>query len=426
VTQSKEIWETVLGIIQIEVNRANFNTWFKDTEGVRFENGRFTIRVPNTFVLEYLQKSQRSLIEKILSSFLKESISADFEVRPGLRSPVAPSIGLNPRYTFENFVVGSSNRLAQAATMKVIQDLGKVYNPLFIYGETGVGKTHLIQAAGNLAAKNNYQVLYTTGERFTNEFISSLKEGTADEFRYRYRNADVLLVDDIQFIAGKEQTQESFFHTFNELHDARGQIVLTSNQTPKEMSLIEEKLRSRLEWGLVVDIKPPDLETRMAILESKSKDAGLELIPEVIEMIARQAKRNIRELEGYLNRVIALARLMRSEATTELAEEALRDITNPPQNSLAQPKFIISTVAQNFGLDDEELTSKKRDKKIALAREVAIYLLKETGSYSLANIGEFFGNRSPSTISHAYQKIEQAIDDDAALKRRIEAIRSKL
>lgn len=426
VIQAKEIWETALGIIQIEVNRANFHTWFRNTEGLSLESGLFTIRVPNTFVLEYLAKSQRSLIEKVLSGLLNESVSVHFEISPDLKGPPVPSVGLNPAYTFENFVVGNSNCLAQAAAMKVAQDPGQVYNPLFIYGETGLGKTHLIQALGNMASGNNSHVLYTTGERFTNDFVASLREGKADGFRSRYRNTDVLLVDDIQFIAGKEQTEESFFHTFNELRDARRQIVLTSNLPPREIPLIEEKLRSRLEWGLIVDIKPPDIDTRMAILDVKSRESGLNLIPEVIEMIARQAKRNVRELEGYLNRVIAFARLMRSEATTKLAEEALRDIATPPTKALSQPKFIIGTVAQSFGLSDDELTGKKRDKKIALAREVAIYLLKEEGSYSLTDIGELLGNRSPSTVSHAWRKIDQALSDDPSLKRRVETIRSKL
>jgi chromosomal replication initiator protein len=435
------IWETVLGELELQVSRPNYRTWLEKTTGVSLEDDTFIIGVPNAFVAEYLDKNQRSLIEKTLNSVLHRDIRAVFTVathdRPAresasggverLAEPVpakmVPTLRLSPAYTFDNFIEGNSNRMARAAALEVARNPGKSYNPLFIYGGVGLGKTHLLQAIGHFTRTAGCRVLYASGEEFTNEFVSAIQAKAMPEFRLKYRSTDILLIDDVQFLGGKEQTEECFFHTFNELHDSGRQIVLTADSCPKAMPHLAERLRSRFEWGLAVDIRMPDTLTRRTILESKAKRDGVEVGQDVLDVLAEQVRSNIRELEGSLNRVLAYARLLRAELTPELAEAALKDIGGKKNDTAPNsPAAVIEAVAANFQLEAADILGRKRDKEIALAREVAMYLLRKQANYSLSEIGREVGGRHPSTVSHAYEKIENAVSASPYLKRKVREI----
>jgi len=435
---AQDIWEAALGELQLQVNKPNYQTWFSGSKGLTCQGDRFVISVSNAFVAEYLEKNQRSLIEKTLIGLTGRNINVSFSVTsatPGpleihparADTPLAEDMGLNDKYTFDSFIVGGCNRLAYAAALGVAQNPGKSYNPLFIYGGPGLGKTHLLQSIGSAARANNARVLYVSAEQFTNDFINAIRERKTEEFRNKYRSVDVLLVDDIQFISGKTQTEESFFHTFNELHNSNRQIIIASDRPPKSMPLIEDRLRSRFEWGLTVDIQPPELETRMAILQAKAEQAGAPAPPDVLEYIARQIKRNIRELEGGLNRVIAYARLLRAETSAELAARALSDIAGPASGAInmAQPA-LIDTVAGDFNLTPEDLIGRRRDKEVAQARQVAMYLLKKQNNCSLAEIGSILGGRNPSTVSHACEKIATGIQASPILRRKVQRLQKKI
>jgi len=437
---AQEIWEAALGELQLQINNPNYQTWLQGTEGIEFRDGHFYIGTPNTFVAEYLEKNQRSLIEKTLIGLIKSHVTAHFQVSSIQPEPTdgyayreTPQAidshisAFNPKYTFDSFVVGSSNQLAYAAAQAAAQNPGEGYNPLFIYGGSGLGKTHLLQAIGHSLQAKNASVLYVSGEQFTNEFIDAIRHKRAEEFRNKYRNVDALMVDDIQFISGKEQTEESFFHTFNELHNSNRQIVVTSDKLPQSMPGMEERLRSRFEWGLTVDIQPPDLETRLAILQAKAEQSDTEIALDVLELVARQARRNIRELEGSLNRIIAYAKLLRSQITREVATKALININgkNEPCGQESHIK-LLNAVADCFQLDPETIIGPRRDKEVALARQVSMYLLKQQDGYSLSEIGRLIGGRTPSTVSHACEKIEQDIENSPVLKRKVMDIQSSL
>ena len=434
------IWETVLGELELQVSRPNYRTWLEKTTGISFADDSFIIGVPNAFVAEYLDKNQRSLIEKTLASVLhremravfsaaakdrqKES-AADGKTRP---SEIVPAksvsmLRLAPTYTFDNFVEGDSNRMARAAALEVARNPGKFYNPLFIYGGVGLGKTHLLQAVGHFTRSAGCRVLYASGEGFTNEFVGAIQGHAMPEFRLKYRSTDVLLIDDVQFLSGKEQTEECFFHTFNELHNSGRQIVLTADSCPKAMPHLAERLRSRFEWGLAVDIRTPDTLTRRAILETKAKRDGIEIGEDVLDLLAEEVRSNIRELEGSLNRVLAYARLLRAELTPELAQSALKDVGGKkPETGQNTPAMVISAVAANFRLEAADILGRKRDKEIALAREVAMYLLRKQTGFSLSEIGREIGGRNPSTVSHACDKIENAVNESPYLKRKVREI----
>ncbi|UCG54274.1 MAG: chromosomal replication initiator protein DnaA [Dehalococcoidia bacterium] len=435
---AQNIWETALGELQIQVNKPNFQTWFSGSRGLTYEGDQFVIGVSNTFIAEYLEKNQRSLIEKTLIGLTGRNINVFFSVTSTNQEiaknstndagvPLLKDSGLNNKYTFDSFIVGSCNRLAYAAALGVAQNPGQSYNPLFIYGGPGLGKTHLLQSIGNMARANNEAVLYASGEQFTNDFINAIRQQRMDEFRHRYRNVDVLLIDDIQFISGKEQTEESFFHTFNDLHNSNRQIIIASDRPPKSMPLIENRLRSRFGWGLIVDIQPPGLETRLAILQAKTDQFGTDTPPDVLEYIARQIKRNIRELEGGLNRVIAYARLLRAQASTELAAKALTDIASLKSSVSCsiQPAFL-NTIASDFNLTPEDLIGRRRDKEIVQARQVAMYLLKKQNKCSLGEIGSLLGGRNPSTVIHACEKVAHDIQANPILKRKVQRIQKKI
>ncbi|MFH0942386.1 MAG: chromosomal replication initiator protein DnaA, partial [Chloroflexota bacterium] len=414
VRSAPEIWEAALGELQLQVSKSNYRTWLGKTVGLTYQDNQFIVGVPNTFVAEYLDKNQRSLIEKTLIGLTRGDTRVTFQVngwhhepesytgRDDAASAIPASVPrFNPRYTFNSFVVGSSNRMAYAAAQGVAESPGHSYNPLFIYGGPGLGKTHLLQAAGQAAVTGHTQVLCVSAEQFTNEFINAIQHRKTEEFRNKYRSVGMLLIDDIHFISGKEQTQESFFHTFNDLHNANRQIVITSDRPPQAMPLLSERLRSRFEWGLVTDIQPPDFETRLAILRTRAEQDGLAIAPQVLEFIAQQAHQNVRELEGCLNRVTAYSRLVRAEPTLELAAEALQDIAaKHPQKTPLTADLVIDAVAIDFKITLEDIKSRKRDKETALARQVAMYLLRAETDCSLAQIGKEFG-RDHSTVMHA-------------------------
>ena len=437
-----EMWEAALGELQIQVNKANYRTWLQQTIGLSYQDGQFIIGVPNTFVAEYLDWNQRSLIERTLASLTNSDTKIQFQVQPtsqsgtaipGKRKENAASSsqiylpGFNSRYTFDSFVVGSGNRLALTAAMAVAENPGHSFNPLVIYAGAGLGKTHLLHAIGHAAQATNHQVLYASAERYTNEFVYALRQKNTEEFHRKYRNVDILLMDDINFLGGKAQTEESFFHTFNELHDANRQLVITSGYPPQSIPLLENRLRSRLEWGLTVDIQSPDLTTRLAILDAKTKSLGVPIPANVIEYIAQRSRQSIRELEGSLNRVVAYTQLVCATPTIELASQALMDITRQlPASSAASLGQIIEVVAYSFQLTPADLVGRKRDKETALARQVAMYLLRQETKYSLEQIGDELGGRDHSTVIHACAKIADNIGSSPDLKRKIEDIQREL
>jgi chromosomal replication initiator protein len=423
---AREIWETALGELQLQVTKPNYRTWLEKTTGLSYENNHFVVGVPNTFVAEYLARNQRSLIEKTLIGLTHPGIEVDFQVTSPAVARQSTSPGVNARYTFDNFVVSPSNRLAYTAARSVAEKPGASYNPLFIYGGVGLGKTHLMQAIYNLAQSQNIKALYVSAEQFTNEFVSALQNKSTAEFRRKYRHVDMLLIDDVQFLVGKEQTEESFFHTFNELHNANHQIVLASDRSPKSLPDIGDRLCSRFEWGLIADIQPPDFNTRLAILKAKAKQQEIEVALDVLEFIAQRIKQNIRELEGSLNRAVAYAKLFGAMLTPELAARAVQDISTSSNKTNVTPELVIKAVAERFQLTPADLIGRKRDRATALARQVAMHLLKEASNCSLAQIGLEFGHRDHATVIHACHKIVNDMDNDPYLRRQVLDIQKKL
>ena len=437
---AREIWEAALGALQLQVSTPNYRTWLHKTVGLSYQDNQFVIGVPSIFVAEYLDKKQRSLIENTLIGLTKPDIYIVFQVaeRPqnqpssyGSRKKV-PSArqtasGFNPKYTFDSFIAGKNNRLALNAALGVADDPSHSDNPLFIYGGTGLGKTHLLQAIGHKALANHIQVLYVSAEQFTNELMDAIRDRRTDEFRNKYRSVEMLLVDDIQFIGGKRRTEESFFYTFNELHNANRQMAIASDRSPKSIPLLNQQLQSRLKWGLIVDIQPPDFESRLEILKDKAKQRGVNVTPDVLDIIASQMQQSIREMEGALNRVIAYAKLLKALLTPELAFKALEDIASKePKGVFISPASIIETVAKSFQLTPLDLRSRKRNKEVSLARQVAIYLIKQETDCSLTQIGREFGGRDHHVITNAYKTIGSNIRNNPALENKISHLRQSL
>jgi chromosomal replication initiator protein len=425
-----EIWEAALGQLQLEVSKPNFSTWLSKTVGMECRDHRFVVGVPNTFIAEYLEKNQRSLIEKALTGILRDDVKVEFRVSASAEKPGAARTNLplfNPRYTFDTFVVGNSNNLAYAAAAKVVENPGLAFNPLFLYSAAGLGKTHLLHAIGNRAALNHMAVLYVSAEQYTNELVTAIREKSTDEFRKKFRNVDMLLVDDVQFFAGKEQIEENFFYTFNELHSSNRQIVVAGDQAPQSITAMKERLRSRLEWGLVADLQPPDFDTRMGILQNKAERDAITIKPDVLEYIALQVKENIRALEGSLNRVVAYSKLLNTEVTPEIAARALTDIASKePKLAPITPHLITETVAGTYQLTLSDLRGRRRDEVTAQARQICMYLMRQETECSLSEIGRELGDRSPATISYAYEKMSDAINNDPHLKRQVFNIQQKL
>ena len=389
------------------------------------------VGVPNTFVAEYLDQNLHSLIEKTLIGMTHYNLNVLFQVDGRFQNGTGDSSSrgqttapaFNPKYTFDSFIVGSCNHLAYAAALGIAQNPGLNYNPLFIYGGVGLGKTHLLHAIGHVAQANHVEILYVSAERFTNEFITAIQERKTTEFRKKYRTVSMLLIDDIHFISGKGQTEESFFHTFDELHNANRQIVITCNCLPKSIPLLYDSLRSRLEWGLIAEVQSPDPETRLALFQAKAKQREAEIPLEVLEFMAQRSCQNIRELEGCLNRVIAYARLTRAPFTLELATRAYDDIASKqPKTASVTPDLVLEAVASSFQLTPGDLKGRKKDKETALARQVAMYLIRQVTKASLAETGLTLGGKKPSTVSHACEKLAGDIDASPYLRRKISDI----
>ena len=435
IRSAREIWDAALGELQVQISRSNYRTWLEKTAGLEYQNDHFVVSVPNTFIAEYLDRNQRSLIEKTLIHLTSSpEIQVAFQVNgryhnssnghseaPGLLPPALPgATQFNSKYVFDSFIVGDSNRLAHAAAQSVATDPGRIYNPLYIYGGVGLGKTHLLHAIAHLARSKHIQVIYISAEQFTNEFVSAVRQKKMEDFNLRYRQAGMLLIDDIHFISGKKQTEESFFHTFNALHDANRQIVITGDLPPKAITLLDKRLRSRFEWGLVADIQPPDLETRQAILQEKARQKEINITKDVLEFIAGQGQQNIRELEGLLNRVTAFAQLFNSPPTLELATHSIANIgSRESEIDSGTPGLIINAVTHSFNLKPGDLKSSQRDKETSLARRFAMYLLRQENGCSLAQVGALLGNRDPSSVTNACKKLSAELNNNKSLKRRL-------
>ncbi|NIM95144.1 MAG: chromosomal replication initiator protein DnaA [Anaerolineales bacterium] len=439
---AERFWDAAIGQLQLEMPRAAFDTWVRDAEFLTYEDGTFIIGVQNAYARDWLEDRLQSTVARVLTSIAGRSVEVRFVVwhgdpeeevqkPPKVQHMPVPLVtngtvksNINARYSFDNFVVGPSNRLAAAAAQAVAESPARAYNPLFLYGGVGLGKTHLLHAVGNACLASGLQALYVSSEEFTNDLINAIRNHTTDAFRDRYRRIEVLLIDDIQFIAGKESTQEEFFHTFNTLHGQDKQLVISSDRPPKALVTLEERLRSRFEWGLTADIQAPDYETRLAILSSNAERLGRSVSVELLEIIAQRVQSNIRELEGALTRVLAFSDLSGMPLSAELIESALVDLL--PRGGTLTPERIIRVVAEQFGIDEERLIGKQRSREVALPRQVAMYLIREETSASLPQIGEALGGRDHTTVMYGYEKITDRLETDDGLRRQVFSIRETL
>ena len=448
------IWKKTLETIKGQLSNPSFNTWFSETKPVTTtDDSQLILQVPNNFIQDWIESQYTELIEDILvkltgnkwslilltpdevKDFKKNensTVISDIESEKNSKNEseeednIELQNGFNPKYTFDTFVVGNSNRFAHAASLAVAEAPAKAYNPLFIYGDVGLGKTHLMQAIAHFILKNNpdYKVVYVSSETFTNELINSIKDDSTVDFRDKYRNIDILLVDDIQFLAGKERTQEEFFHTFNTLHESNRQLIISSDRPPKEIPTLEERLRSRFEWGLITDIQKPDLETRIAILRKKADIENLTIPNEVVIYIANKIQSNIRELEGALIKVIAYSSLVDREVDVDLAREALKDLVNKNQEKHIEVNIerIKKIIIENYNLKMEDMESKKRTQNIAFPRQIAMYLSRELTDFSLPHIGDEFGGRDHTTVIHAHNKIQEKLENELDFKNKIDRL----
>jgi chromosomal replication initiator protein len=438
-----KVWEEILFLIEGKMSKQGFDTWFGQSRLVSFNGSRMVIEVPSKFHRDWIKERHWTTLTEVISEVTKkDSIEIDFEVPPQEQNKKIPKQTkkdektdtgqmktnlLEKKYTFQTFVVGPSNQFAHASAKAVADAPGRSYNPLFIYSGVGLGKTHLVNAIGHQVQSTNSRakVAYLSSEQFTNELINHLSRQKMEDFRQKYRNMDVLIIDDIQFIAGKDRTQEEFFHTFNALYESQKQIVLTSDRQPKEIPDIEDRLRSRFEAGLIADIQPPDLETRIAILRRKAQFEGIRLPEDVATYLATVLKNNIRELEGGLKRLGAIASLTNTEITVDLAKNELRHLIDT-REKLITPDRIQKIVADAFGVRTSDLKSKRRTNTIVLPRQVAMYLCRSLAALSLPETGNFFGGRDHSTVIHAIKTIEEKKEKDPELKARIDMITKQL
>lgn len=437
-----ETWEKVLKVIEKKLNKQSFETWLKPLNPLGCHDNTVIIEVPNNFSREWLNERYSSLIKDAFKELSGTDVAIQYLLSNEI-SQLRPSrgkksnnnkfedysiINLNPKYTFDTFVVGNSNRFAHAACLAVAESPAKAYNPLFIYGGVGLGKTHLMHAIGQsiLSQSNHLKVNYVTSEKFTNELINSIRDDKTVEFRNKYRNMDILLVDDIQFLAGKERTQEEFFHTFNTLYEANKQIIISSDRPPKEIPTLEDRLRSRFEWGLITDIQPPDLETRIAILRKKAQLESLSVPDETVFYIANRIQSNIRELEGALIRVIAYASLNGESINPDMAADMLKDIITPNKPRRITVELIQEKVAERYEMRPDDFKAKKRTRAVAYPRQIAMYITRELTDLSLPKIGESFGGRDHTTVIHACDKISQELQENPGLQETVKDIIRKI
>ena len=440
ISNARELWEEALSAIQGRVARQSFDNWFRPLALESIEESRVKVLLPNRFFKEWFEDHYMGLLKSVLEDLMftkvdlifriqeqEDRVVIDTKAEAGAKRQVrgyrnGPTF-VNPKYTFENFVVGSSNQFAHAGCLAVGEQLSKAYNPLFIYGGVGLGKTHLLHAIGHLVLRRNgkLRLSYVSSEKFTNDLINAIRFDSTVEFRNRYRSLDLLLIDDIQFIAGKERTQEEFFHTFNDLYDSAKQIVISSDSLPREIPTLEERLRSRFEWGLIADIQPPDLETKAAILRKKAQAEGVRLPDEVSLFIAKNVQSNIRELEGSLVRLIAYASLTGREISLELAQETLKEL-NAERAKVITLAAIQRAVADYFRVKVEDLKSKERNQGVVLPRQVAMYLSRTMTPSSLPAIGEAFGGKDHTTVIHSCEKIKRRLAADEGFRRQLDSL----
>jgi chromosomal replication initiator protein len=439
-TSANGVWQEALRRIESKLTKPSYESFVKAMAPVSLHGDVFVFAVPSRLAKEWVETRYAGMIAGTLRDVLSRNVSIQvtvMETAAPVPPPQAPArlpdtAQLSPKYTFDTFVIGSGNRFAHAAAMAVAESPARAYNPLFIYGGVGLGKTHLLQAIGHhvIHGMGLRRVTYVSSEKFTNELINSIRDDRTLEFRTRYRNVDVLLIDDIQFLAGKERTQEEFFHTFNTLHEASRQIIITSDRPPKDIPTLEDRLRSRFEWGLIADIQPPDLETRIAILRKKAELDGHHVPDQVAEFIAQRIQSNIRELEGALVRVVAYTNLTRSPITVELAAEILKELLPTAASKPVTITSLQKTVAEHFDIRVEEMRAKRRTKGVAFPRQVAMYLARELTDASLPRIGEEFGGRDHTTVMHACERVKTAIAQDpqfaARLKKLVDALRTTM
>ncbi|MBI1885386.1 MAG: chromosomal replication initiator protein DnaA [Chloroflexi bacterium] len=441
---ARRIWETALGQLQLQVTRPNYETWLKETIGLALDHGQFVVGTPSDYHTTWLSTKLHPLISKTVGEIVGRPVQVSFQLDGHNGSSAPPLLGaqpadtaaavssppprlpLNENYTFERFIAGENSRLAFASALAVAETPAQVYNPLFICGPVGLGKTHLLHAIGHRLAGLGVRLAYLTAEHFTNDFITAIAQHRNDEFRRRYRHSQALLVDDIQFLAGKDRTQEEFFYTFHDLHAGGAQIVVTSDRPPEALCFLEGRLRSRFQGGLVADIQPPDLETRLAILDAKAAERRADLPGDVAGYLAERFRDNVRELEGSLNRVLAYARLAKSPITLDIARQAVSALSPSTGPTPPSPDTIINTVARYFKLQPHALAGKNRTKPIADARHIAMYLLREESQLQLKEIGRLLGNRDHSTVIHAYTKITNLSKSDPPLKLQVTEIRNLL
>ena len=446
----KEKWEEILYLVKVEheLSDISFKTWLKPLQIHSVTDHTVTILVPSEQMgIDYITKKYMFPIKVAIAEMTGKEYEIEFILPEQAKkyenkkkfssvnlvdnSSNAEKANLNPKYTFDTFVVGNNNKFAHAAALAVAESPGKMYNPLFIHGGAGLGKTHLMHSIAHFILNQNpkKRVLYVTSETFTNELIDSIRNGnntSMTKFREKYRNVDVLLIDDIQFIIGKESTQEEFFHTFNDLHNNKKQIIISSDKPPKDIETLEARLRSRFEWGLIADISSPDFETRMAILHKKEENDGYDIDNEVIKYIAMNIKSNIRELEGALNKLVALSNLENREITVRLAEEALKDIISPDEKKEVTPALIISIVAEHFHITEDDIKSNKRNSEIVYPRQIAMYLCSNMTSVGLKKIGAEMGNRDHSTVLHGSKKIAEEIKTSDTVRNTVEILKKKI
>jgi chromosomal replication initiator protein len=433
-------WQTTLGELELQMTRTTFDTWLKDAQLLSCDENQYVIGVRNGYAKDWLENRLHDTILRTLTAVTGTAVTLQFEVvrgeqtanglgtNPPARNPLTVADSINGRsthrFTFDTFVVGPSNRLAHAAALSVAENPGQTYNPLFIYGGVGLGKTHLLHAIGNQCGVQGREVCYISSETFTNDLVQSIRNKTMAEFRARYRTPDVLLIDDIQFIAGKESTQEELFHTFNALHSQGKQVVISSDRPPKAMVTLEERLQSRFEWGLMADIQIPDIETRQAILQTKAEESGLYVPRDVIEFIAQHVRNNIRELEGALNKIIAYAQLSGGTIDDDIVNMALADLGRQPERMTIEQ--IVTAVCDHYQVTHEQIASRSRSRAIAFPRQMAMYLARTETDASLPQIGEKLGGRDHTTILYGYEKIASLAETDTEIRRSVMEIKSAL
>lgn len=444
---NQQLWQAILGNLELSISKPNFITWFRNTSIFDKTDSTLVVGVPSAFIRDWLQKKYNTEITKVVKDLAPEVKEVKYQIitsssgapststtsikeapRATVKKQTDTNQTLNPKYTFEAFIVGSHNQLAHAASLAVSKKPGQVYNPLFIYGGVGLGKTHLMQAVGAEALKKDPEakIVYASSEKFTNDFVTALSQGKMEQFKHNYRGVDMLLIDDIQFLAGKEGIQEEFFHTFNALHQNNKQVVMTSDRLPKEIPAIEERLVSRFEWGMVADIQAPDYETRMAILTTKVKEKNYPVEQKILEYIAENVQTNVRELEGALNRLMVYCQLNNTNPSLDQVKSVLVSVITPPKKRGVTAKKIIDVVADFYNVTPDDLVKQSRKKEYVNPRQIAMYIIRRELETSLPSIGDLFGGRDHTTVIHAIDKIERVIKEKSSLKQEIDLIRDRL